>query len=95
MIRGTEFGEMRMIRLRTSGSRIFSEAYFVLRRAGTDAPIDDIVAEAQRVIRKYSSASELRLVRRRFPVRAFLIGVFSGVAAASFAAAVIALCLCR
>lgn len=45
--------EKRVIFLRDTGSRYFEEAYFVLRRgiAEADTPEEDMVREAQRIIR--------------------------------------------
>ena len=95
MIRQTEVGEGRLIRVRTAESRTFSEAYLVLRRKARRAPICDIVAEAERVIRDCERRAAVRPARRRRQLAVFFLGLLSGVAAASATVAVTLLCLCR
>ena len=94
MIRQTEVGEMRMIRVRTAESRVFCEAYLVLRRQSRRSPIYDIVGEAEKIIREYSAPASVRLVRPRVGIAVFFIGVLSGVAATAAATAIALLCLC-
>ena len=92
MIRETDVGEMRMIRVRTAESRVFCEAYFVLRRRSSRAPLWDIVAEAEKIIRDQAMPAKTRRVRRRH-VGAFVLGALSGVAATACATAVALLCM--
>ena len=95
MIRVTEGGDMRMIRVRTAESRTFSEAYFVLRRRARRAPISDIVAEAERIIRDCEHRAAVRPTRRRRQLTVFFLGLLCGVAATAALVSITLLCLCR
>ena len=95
MIRVSEGSEMRMIRVRTADSRTFSEAYLVLRRRTRRAPLGDIVAEAERIIRDCEHRASVRPTRRRRQFTVFFLGLLCGVASTAAIVAVTLLCLCR
>lgn len=80
MIRGTQ---RQMIMVRTSKSRMFETAYFVLRTtANEDAGEGDMIAEANRIIAEACGTSGKRKRERRIfsghRILAFLAGSLSG-----------------
>lgn len=63
MIRGAQ---KKMIVIRTHDSRVFEEAYFVIRRDGDVAADDgDMLTEADRIIRRSTAGSERDLRKDR------------------------------
>jgi hypothetical protein len=76
MIKGTH---KQMVVVRTSDSRYYEEAYFVLRRGGLTSPDSEstMVAEANRIL---DESQLMPQPHRRLPSRraAFALGAFSG-----------------
>lgn len=77
MIKGTH---KQMVVVRTSDSRYYEEAYFVLRRGGLASPDSEstMVAEANRILDESQLMPQPH--RRRLPSRrvAFALGALSG-----------------
>lgn len=74
-----------MYYVRDTGSPVFSEAYFVLRRGG-DVPVaeNDLAAEADRIVRERFSGSPRRRLFRKFRGRIlFVCGVLAGAGTAA------------
>lgn len=72
----------KMYYVRNTGSRLFSEAYFVLR-AGADSavPENDLAAEADRIIRQRFPSGKRRWRRpKHFSAIMFAVGVIVGAA---------------
>lgn len=75
--------EKRVIFVRDTGSRIFEEAYFILRKgvSESDSPpsADEMVREAQRIVRESGSTYPAAARRRKLGGRAlsFLAGAAS------------------
>lgn len=67
MIRGAQ---KKMIVIRTHDSRVFEEAYFVMRR-DTEASVgdSDMLTEADRIIRRHTAGAERPLHQGRSRVR--------------------------
>jgi len=78
LMRGSE---KRVIFIRDTGSRIFEEAYLIVRRGAADAASlseNDMLREAQRIVSECSSAyPAVRRARRRGPALSFLAGAAS------------------
>ena len=84
MSKRIESGERLTLHMSSVDSAVFSEAYFVLRQRGKSkkAPMENIVAEARRVIREYSERMPSPDAQvRKNERRAFASGVLAGVAA--------------
>lgn len=75
--------QRKMYYVRNTGSRMFAEAYFVLR-AGAESGIaeNDLAAEADRIIREKFPTGKRRWRRpKNLPAIMFAIGIIVGVAA--------------
>jgi len=81
-VRGSE---KKIIYVKDTGSQIFEEAYFVLRRgaegSGPSHSGEDMVQEAQRIVEE-STLSYVRHKKRR-QIRGRLVSFLAGAAAAS------------
>jgi len=74
--------QRKMYYVRNTGSRMFSEAYFVLR-AGAESGIaeSDLAAEADRIIREKFPTGRRRWRRpKHLPAIMFTVGIIVGVA---------------
>lgn len=76
--------EKRIIYVRETGSRLFEEAYFVLRRGvseGTDADGDEMVREAARILEAGQTGypATARRARSRRALTVFLAGAATAV----------------
>ena len=81
MIRGAQ---KKMIVVKTEGSRLFDEAYFILRRDAKENAMAEaeILSEADKIFRE--SAPGVRSRRRGGRRLPFLLGLFLGVILAIF-----------
>lgn len=76
--------EKRVIFVRDTGSRIFEEAYFIVRRGigenGITPNADEMVREAQRIVRESGSCYPSAARRRR--IRGGILSFLAGAASA-------------
>jgi len=79
MIKGAQ---KQMIVVRTAGSHYFEEAYFVLKSTlrPQRGKRNDLLAEADRIIRESENARSGKQPRRRFSPGWFLLGCAAGCA---------------
>lgn len=87
MIQGSE---KRMICIRDTRSRIFTEAYFILREDASAIARGDMVSEAMRIIRERTQNPSRMLGKKRLDKRSFIIGAVSGLIFSAAAIAVYA-----
>lgn len=68
----------RMVVVRSNDSKLFEEAHFILREEHADAPLVDLLAEANRIVEKSRFPSPQKVKKRKnLP---FALGVLTGAA---------------
>ncbi len=72
--------QRKMVCLKQTGSELFEEAYFVMRKEKEHAPYDEetLLAEANRIV---NAQKEIKKPHRAFPYQSFLWGAIGAACA--------------